>query len=38
MKRQKEINNLIENIHQNICDNCRRWNGDFYEKKFYRYI
>lgn len=31
MKRQKEINNLIENIHQNICDNCRRWNGDFYE-------
>ena len=32
MKRQKEINNLIENIHQNICDNCRRWNGDFYEK------
>lgn len=31
MKRQKEINNLMENIHQNICDNCRRWNGDFYE-------
>lgn len=31
MKRQKEINNLIENIQQNICDNCRRWNGDFYE-------
>lgn len=31
MKRQKEINNLIENVQQNICDNCRRWNGDFYE-------
>lgn len=30
MKRQKEINNLIENVQQNICDNCRRWNGDFY--------
>ena len=31
MKRQKEINNLIENVQQNICDNCRRWNGDFHE-------
>lgn len=31
MKRQKEINNLIENVQQNICDNCRRWNGDFYD-------
>ena len=30
MKRQKEINNLIENIQQNICDNCRICNGDFY--------
>lgn len=29
MKRQKEINNSIENVQQNICDNCRRWADEF---------
>lgn len=29
MKRQKEIGNLIRNVQQNICDNCKRWNGEF---------
>lgn len=29
MRRQKEIGNLICNVQQNICDNCKRWNGEF---------
>ena len=29
MKRQKEIGNLICNVQQNICANCKRWNGEF---------
>lgn len=34
MKRQKEIKNLICNVQQSICDNCKRWDGEFYQKKY----